>query len=229
MPLPQVVVTEGTELPTGKALAPAFCLERCPSYLSPLTTSLHRRPRPAALSWLRRRGPPLPESTLHRLFRQESIRLWDPAAQRVRRVSKGRLLEPGCMLLLPNSAVAAAATPGQQPADAQQQQQLSPVARRQRVAAAQDLRACLLHIDADLLAVNKPAGLATQGGRGIAHSVDSLMGEAFRGLPGLDPARLRLVHRLDRQTTGAGWRGGVVACPPLAVQEHGLLHIPIRC
>lgn len=160
-------------------------------------------PPAAALSWLRRRGPPLPEAALHKLFRQENIRLYDPAAQRVGRVAKGRALPPGAMLLLPKAAVAAA---GQQAADSgsgqQQQRPLSPAAARVREQAAATLRASLLHTDSDFLALNKPAGLATQGGRNVAVSVDCLMGEAFGGLPGINPKDLRLVHRLDRHTTG---------------------------
>ncbi|EFN57314.1 hypothetical protein CHLNCDRAFT_12398, partial [Chlorella variabilis] len=65
------------------------------------------------------------------------------------------------------------------------------------------LRSCLLHSDPDLLAVCKPAGLACQGGSGVAHSVDSVMAAAFAHLPGPASHHLRLVHRLDRQTTGA--------------------------
>jgi 23S rRNA pseudouridine955/2504/2580 synthase len=62
-----------------------------------------------------------------------------------------------------------------------------------------------LHSDPDFLAINKPAGLACQGGRGVRHSVDGLAAAAFAGLPGLPggSSQLRLVHRLDRGTSGA--------------------------
>jgi hypothetical protein len=170
---------------------------------------------PTALSWLRRRGPPLPEAVLHKLFRQEAVRLYSPADQRVTRVSKGRALAPGTMLLLPKAAVAADEQWGST------QQHLAtegePAARRGLPAArrglppAQEqargewvarLQASLLHHDSELIALNKPAGLACQGGSGVAFSLDTLMAEAFGSLPGTRADQLRLVHRLDRQTTG---------------------------
>ncbi len=47
------------------------------------------------------------------------------------------------------------------------------------------------------LAINKPSGLATQGGSGTAHHIDGALAAAF---PDYD--KLRLVHRLDRDTSG---------------------------
>ena len=61
------------------------------------------------------------------------------------------------------------------------------------------LRATLLHEDERVLVFNKPAGLATQGGSGVNRSVDSML-EAWRDRAGQKP---RLVHRLDRDTSGA--------------------------
>lgn len=161
---------------------------------------------PTALSWLRRRGPPLPEGTLHKLFRSKTVRLWDPATQRVSRASKASPLPAGALLLLPKSELAAAA-PAAGEAGGTPQRPPSPAQQRQRAEAAAALRGALLHSGPDFLAVCKPAGLATQGGRGVAASVDGVMAEAFRGLPGLGrPQDLRLVHRLDRQTTGGPCR-----------------------
>jgi 23S rRNA pseudouridine955/2504/2580 synthase len=56
----------------------------------------------------------------------------------------------------------------------------------------------ILHMDDHVIVLNKPAGLAVQGGKGVAQSVDSLLdGLAF------DKAeRPRLVHRLDQDTSG---------------------------
>jgi 23S rRNA pseudouridine955/2504/2580 synthase len=171
---------------------------------------------PTALSWLRRRGPPLPEAALHKLFRQEAVRLYSPADQRVTRISKGRALAPGTMLLLPKAAVAADEQWGstQQQAGTESQpevpqtphtrQALPPVQEQARGEWVARLQASLLHHDSELIALNKPAGLACQGGSGIAFSLDTLMAEAFGGLPGTRADQLRLVHRLDRQTTGGG-------------------------
>lgn len=59
-------------------------------------------------------------------------------------------------------------------------------------------RALLMHEDAHLLVFNKPAGLAVQGGSGVARSFEDLL-EAFAKSNGKRP---RLVHRLDRDTSG---------------------------
>jgi 23S rRNA pseudouridine955/2504/2580 synthase len=56
----------------------------------------------------------------------------------------------------------------------------------------------LLHEDDKVLVLDKPAGLAVQGGSGITRSVDSML-EAWRNKKGEKP---RLVHRLDRDTSG---------------------------
>ena len=60
------------------------------------------------------------------------------------------------------------------------------------------LRAMLLFEDKKVLVFNKPAGLAVQGGSGINRSVDSML-ESLRDKSGQKP---RLVHRLDRDTSG---------------------------
>ena len=52
--------------------------------------------------------------------------------------------------------------------------------------------------DADILALNKPPGLSSQGGRGQVHTLDELLC-AFARASGNRP---RLVHRLDRDTSG---------------------------
>ncbi|MEO1747787.1 MAG: pseudouridine synthase, partial [Pseudomonadota bacterium] len=52
--------------------------------------------------------------------------------------------------------------------------------------------------DAKVLILNKPFGLAVQGGSGVTRHVDGML-EALRNKKGEKP---RLVHRLDRDTTG---------------------------
>ncbi len=49
------------------------------------------------------------------------------------------------------------------------------------------------------IVLNKPPGLATQGGTGTTHHVDGLL-DAFA--PGEEDVRPRLVHRLDKDTSG---------------------------
>jgi len=59
-------------------------------------------------------------------------------------------------------------------------------------------RSLVLHEDAHILVFNKPSGLAVQGGSGVAQSLEDLLA-AFAKSNGKRP---RLVHRLDRETSG---------------------------
>ncbi len=61
-----------------------------------------------------------------------------------------------------------------------------------------DLRKMVLFEDADVMVLNKPAGLAVQGGSGMTRHVDQML-EVMRDAKGQKP---RLVHRLDRETAG---------------------------
>ena len=60
------------------------------------------------------------------------------------------------------------------------------------------VRGLVIHEDADVLALDKPAGLSSQGGRIRAHTLDDLL-HAFTKPSGRRPV---LVHRLDRDTSG---------------------------
>jgi 23S rRNA pseudouridine955/2504/2580 synthase len=57
----------------------------------------------------------------------------------------------------------------------------------------------ILHEDDFSIAVNKPAGLAVQGGKGVKTSLDALLAENHKG--GIETKPL-LVHRLDKDTSG---------------------------
>lgn len=61
------------------------------------------------------------------------------------------------------------------------------------------LRHCILHIDDDVIVLNKPAGLAVQGGTGMENNhLDAMLG----CLQFDAPDRPKLVHRLDKDTSG---------------------------
>jgi 23S rRNA pseudouridine955/2504/2580 synthase len=60
------------------------------------------------------------------------------------------------------------------------------------------LKAMTLYEDDDVLVLNKPAGLAVQGGSGTTRHVDQML-EVLRDTRGQKP---RLVHRLDKETSG---------------------------
>ncbi|MCJ2107677.1 RluA family pseudouridine synthase [Methylobacterium sp. E-041] len=63
---------------------------------------------------------------------------------------------------------------------------------------AEYIRSLILYEDADMMVLNKPFGLAVQGGSGTVRHVDGLL-ETLAGPDGQKP---RLVHRLDKDTAG---------------------------
>lgn len=81
------------------------------------------------------------------------------------------------------------------------------------------LEQAIVYEDARLLAINKPAGIASHGGSGISHGV-------IEGLRALRPNEsLELVHRLDRDTSGlmviARKRSALVELQALLREDHG--------
>ncbi|MBD5428031.1 MAG: RluA family pseudouridine synthase [Treponema sp.] len=66
----------------------------------------------------------------------------------------------------------------------------------------------VIYEDDDILLVNKPAGMAVQGGAGVTHPLDDVLSRQVG-------YRVHLVHRLDRETSGLL----VVAKHPAAARE----------
>jgi len=62
----------------------------------------------------------------------------------------------------------------------------------------QTLKDMILYQDADVMVLNKPFGLAVQGGSGTTRHIDQML-EVMRDAKGQKP---RLVHRLDKDTAG---------------------------
>ena len=56
----------------------------------------------------------------------------------------------------------------------------------------------MIHEDASTFVLNKPSGIPSQGGSGVARHIDGMLD----GLQGNKRQRPRLVHRLDRDTSG---------------------------
>lgn len=69
---------------------------------------------------------------------------------------------------------------------------------RVNAADAQFLRDIILYEDADIYVFNKPHGLAVQGGSGTFRHIDGML----KSLPNKAGESPRLVHRLDRDTSG---------------------------
>jgi 23S rRNA pseudouridine955/2504/2580 synthase len=62
------------------------------------------------------------------------------------------------------------------------------------------LKSITLFEDDDVMVLNKPMGLAVQGGSGTTHHLDGMLGALRGSHPGAQ--RPRLVHRLDKDTAG---------------------------
>ncbi|MCA3634716.1 MAG: RluA family pseudouridine synthase [Methylobacterium sp.] len=73
-----------------------------------------------------------------------------------------------------------------------------PVSSRKMADDLEFLKSIILYEDRDMMVLNKPHGLAVQGGSGTTRHVDGLL-EVLRDKDGQKP---RLVHRLDKDTAG---------------------------
>ena len=60
------------------------------------------------------------------------------------------------------------------------------------------LKSIILHEDDDVMVLNKPMGLSVQGGSGTYRHIDGMLGS----MSSKDGQRPRLVHRLDKDTSG---------------------------
>ena len=128
--------------------------------------------------WFKRHFPTLTHGHLQKLLRTGQVRLDGKRAQASDRVQPGQTVRVPPLGNLASSRATAPAAP-----------------RPEEAKALQD---AVLYRDADLIALNKPAGLAVQGGTGVDRHLDGLL-DALR----FDAAeRPRLVHRLDRDTSG---------------------------
>ena len=129
--------------------------------------------------FLEHRFPGLSFSHIQRIVRKGELRVNGKRAD-----SKDRLEEGQSVRIPPLQLDAPKAAPGS----------LSEAATKTRDA----LRDMILFEDADVMVLNKPAGLAVQGGSGLSKHVDQML-ETMRDAKGQRP---RLVHRLDRETSG---------------------------
>lgn len=132
--------------------------------------------------WFKRHFPMLGHGHLEKLLRTGQIRIDGKRAKASSRLEAGQEIR-----IPPLGAVVAAEG---RPAHAA----AKPVSKGDAAA----LRAAVLYQDDDIIAINKPAGLSVQGGKGIDRHVDGML-DALR----FDAdERPRLVHRLDRDTSG---------------------------
>ncbi len=124
--------------------------------------------------FLRRRYPALTQGMLQKMCRTGQIRV-DGA-----RVEASARLQPGQAVRVPPMPAAPlkapiAVRPGEQ----------------------REMERLVIYRDDQVIVLNKPSGLATQGGPGITRHLDGML-DVLRG----EGDRPRLVHRLDRDTSG---------------------------
>ncbi len=132
--------------------------------------------------WFKRRFPALLHGRLEKLLRTGQVRV-DGG-----RVKAGFRLDAGQMVRVPPFSTS---TPDSTPESKQ-------YAPRANSSDQHMLRSAILHMDDAVIVINKPAGLAVQGGSGTARHIDGMLD----ALQFDAPERPRLVHRLDRDTSG---------------------------
>ena len=125
--------------------------------------------------WLRRRWPHLTQVQILKLARSGQLR------QDGGRVKADTRLAAGAIVRIP-------------PLPEGRDQLPTELLSRSEAAFVRNL---VLYEDAAVLALNKPAGLAVQGGTKTHHHIDRLLGAWGEGA-----SRPRLTHRLDRDTSG---------------------------
>ena len=135
--------------------------------------------------WFKRHFPDLGHGRLERLLRTGQVRLDG------KRAKAGDRVEPGQVVRIPPLTASGAEAEG----EGGERPRIERVISRADAAA---IQARVIHRDDDVLVIDKPAGLAVQGGTNTSHHLDGLL-DALRF--GADE-RPRLVHRLDKDTSG---------------------------
>lgn len=132
--------------------------------------------------WFHRHYPGLSHGRLEKLLRTGQVRVNGKRAKAALR------LESGMEVRVPplDEQTVAAAPPASRPVPQFSHSEIK------------DLQAAVLYRDEDVIALNKPSGLAVQGGTGTTKHLDAMLG----GLRFDAAERPRLVHRLDRDTSG---------------------------
>ncbi|MEX0285184.1 MAG: RluA family pseudouridine synthase [Paracoccaceae bacterium] len=128
--------------------------------------------------WLRRQFPQVSQGRIEKMCRKGELRLDGGRVKANTRVQVGQTVRVPPM---PDGV-----------------QEVTPARPKISDADAEMIRACVIYRDDHVLALNKPPGLAVQGGSGQTRHVDGLA-DALRFGAEDKP---RLVHRLDKDTSG---------------------------
>jgi len=128
--------------------------------------------------WFRRHFPGLGHGRLEKLLRTGQVRVDG------RRAKAGDRIAPGQVIRVPPLGDLSAPRP-----------QEAPAPRPRDIAM---IERAVLHIDDDVIVIDKPPGLAVQGGTNTERHLDAMLDALRFGAK----ERPRLVHRLDRDTSG---------------------------
>lgn len=131
--------------------------------------------------WFKRHFPELGHGRLEKLLRKGEVRVDG------RRAKSGQRLEVGQSVRVPPLGDAPAQATGR-----------AEKPRRPDSELEERLAGLVLHMDDEVLAIDKPPGLPVQGGTGSTKHVDG----ALDGLRFGSDQRPKLVHRLDKDTSG---------------------------
>jgi 23S rRNA pseudouridine955/2504/2580 synthase len=133
--------------------------------------------------WFKRHYPHVTHGLLEKLLRKGDVRLDGKRAKAADRLAAGQVLR------LPPQVIHAKDERPQKAAEPKH-----PLASKDMGSLADRI----LYMDKQVIVLDKPAGLATQGGSGLTRHVDGMLDS----LQYEKPTRPKLVHRLDRDTSG---------------------------
>ncbi len=128
--------------------------------------------------WFKRRFPELSLSHLNKITRKGEVRVDGKRADTSTRLATAQMVRVPPLNFEPKAPAVVRAAPSEKDARA--------------------IRDMIIYEDKWLMALNKPHGLAVQGGSGTTHHIDGMLASLIDA-KGEQP---RLVHRLDRDTSG---------------------------
>jgi 23S rRNA pseudouridine955/2504/2580 synthase len=135
--------------------------------------------------WFKRHYPHVTHTLLEKLLRKGEVRLDGKRAKAADHIAAGQVMR------LPPQVIHAKPPQKQKPDEAEPKHLL----------ATKDMGSLadrILYMDKQVIVIDKPPGLATQGGSGLTKHVDGMLDS----LQYEKPTRPKLVHRLDRDTSG---------------------------
>ncbi len=129
--------------------------------------------------WFKRHMPEVPHAMLQKYLRKGQVRVSGKKVEASHRIKTGDAVQ------IRDSGFATGGRPKQAHAPRQ---------RRDDAKLEAEFNKLVIYEDKDYIIINKPSGLATQGGSGITVSVDDMIHSISE--------RYKLVHRLDKDTSG---------------------------